>query len=416
MSFLDKYRRKEKIENKTTDKKPEELKLDPFVEDYLELDHRSGDYDGNKAFEREKWLETADLSALNMLRDLHKLGKENSPLDKKSRERFAKRYSKENIIRALSVLEDFKENHDFSLGYVSGKIKKTRFNLFPPTIREKITNDIVDGKLTDFDEAYFTVILSRGKKSLEEIGRAVRAKKEKRRQREERKQERLSKFKETANAHEPLNTEGPLLVIETHAGGSFARALEETKDALPENLSPQLLRIKYQEGTSAAEKERQAGETAAYQEDYNEITDRSGGIGDKFLKRIAKEGEKANFILTGGNLRGCLSSSLESIVESIRNNRPAQADIHIPLDKTYDNASYDDIALSKFPTDFLKAKSGIYTEIYKDGELIDLSPAEKEEHDIRVRLYLWSKLEILSEKLKNAAELKKIREKISEMQ
>ncbi|MBU2263710.1 hypothetical protein KJ797_00010 [Patescibacteria group bacterium] len=397
MSFLEKYRpqfQKEKVEAEQKDNKQEEEKiLNPFIEDKLNKSGQS--YDGNKALEREQWLENADLGTIKLLSDLHK---KNSV-----------KYSKANIARVLSTLDDFKSNHDFDIRYVTGTILKTRLNLFPPTIKEKIIDDILSGKIDNYDEKYLTKIIQGEKDYLEKIKYTTKRDKENYLIRENNRKARVSNFEKGGTSkQENLTTECPALIIETHADSEFSNgALENINQNLPQDINRQLLRINYQEGVIAKENELQDNTP----QEYQEITDRSGEIGEEFLKHFIKSGEKANIVLTGGNLRGCLSSSIESIINSIEKNKPEQVDINIPLDKVYDDDSYDQ--KGKFPTDLLKSKHKLFVEIYKDGNIVDVSSLAETEGKTRVRLFLWSKTENFSRKLKDSLEIKKIRESIS---
>ena len=112
-------------------------------------------------------------------------------------------------------------------------------------------------------------------------------------------------------------------------------------------------------------------------------------------------------------MRGCLSSSIESIVSFIEKNKPEQVDINIPLDKTYDNDSYDE--KGKLPTDLLRSRHKLFVEIYKDGNLIDVSSPNPDKEQTRVRLFLWSRSENFFSKQKDSIGIKKIRESISKI-
>ncbi|OGJ52183.1 hypothetical protein A2335_04035 [Candidatus Peregrinibacteria bacterium RIFOXYB2_FULL_32_7] len=351
-----------------------------IIEDRIDRSNES--YDGNKAFEREKYLKNVDLNTLNLLSNLHKTDKV--------------KYSKENIVRVLSVLEDFKLNHDFDIKYVSGRVKRTRQRPFPPIIKQKIIDDILSGKLSSYDENYFIRNIHGGKASLDKIKHTTRQDRENRLISERNKQARLSIFEERNSIEKLLTIECPVLVIETHAEGESVGVLEKVNDNLPTNINRQLLRISYQEGVSVANNGSQHEKSGKYQE----ITDRSGEIGEDILGEVIKDGESANVILTGGNLRGCLSSSLESITKSIEQNQPTQVDIHILLDEVYDNGSYDGIGM--LPTDFLKSKSNFSVEIYEDGKITDVSLSDPSKP--RVRLYLWSKSEDFYEELRDSLE------------
>jgi hypothetical protein len=397
MSFLENYRpqfQEETVETEQKDnKQEEETTLNPFIEDKLNKSGRS--YDGNKALERERWLENADLGTINLLSVLHK--------------KDSTKYSKESIARVLSTFDDFKSNHDFDIRYVTGRIPKTRLNLFPPTIREKIIDDILSGKINNYDEKYLAKIIRGGKEYLEKIKYTTKRDRENCLIRENNRKARVSDFEKGGTSkQESLTTECPALIIETHADSEFSNgALENINQNLPQDINRQLLRINYQEGVIAKENELQDNTPQTYQE----ITDRSGEIGEEFLKHFIRSGEKVNIVLTGGNLRGCLSSSIESIINSIEKNKPEQVDINILLDKVYDDDSYDQ--KGKFPTDLLKSKHKLFFEIYKDGNIVDVSSPTATEGKTRVRLFLWSKTENFSRKLIDSLEIKKIRESIS---
>jgi len=396
MDFLKKYHPKieaEKFETEPgSDTTADEKRLNPFMEN--KLNKNSQPYNGNEALAREQWLKNTDPDTVNLLSTLHNKNKV--------------RYSKETIAQALATLEEFKSNHDFDIKYISGRPKSTRLKLFPPTIKEKIIKDILSGSFSIFDEAYLSRNIQGGKEQLERIKNTTRRDKENQARKEKNRLTRVSEFEKSGLGNqELLTTECPILIIETHADHSFSKgALENTAQALPSDIDRKLLRINYQEGSLVKETEFQNDKPSVYQE----LTDRSGDIREDFLAHSIKKGAEANIVLTGGNLRGCLSSSIESITASIEKNTPAQVDLHLLLDKIYDDESYDQIG--KFPTDLLKSKTKFSVEIYQDGNIIDVSAPNSNEDKIRVRLYLWSKSENFSQKLADSLEIKKIREKI----
>jgi len=398
MSFLEKnlFSKKEaKAESKGSAAiETGKTKLNPLIEHKIHKINQ--DYDGNEAFKREQWLKSTDLNTIKLLSDLHKKDKN--------------KYSDENIAQVLSTLDDFKSNHDFDIKYVSGRLKKTRLNLFPPTIREQIISDIISGKLRNDDENYFEKIIQGGKEYLEKIKYTTKRDREMRLASERNRQARVSEYmKNEGKDQEIITTECPTLIIETHADREFSNsALEDVDGKLPPEIDRRLLRINYQEGVSAVD-EHQDNEP----QNYNEITDRSGEIGEDFLKHVIKNGEKTNIILTGGNLRGCLSSSIESIANFIEKNKPEQIDMNILLDKTYDNDSYDE--KGKLPTDLLRSRHKLFVEIYKDGNLIDVSSPNPDKEQTRIRLFLWSRSENLFSKQKDSIGIKKIRESISKI-
>jgi 6-phosphogluconolactonase/glucosamine-6-phosphate isomerase/deaminase len=399
MSFLEKYRSKsEKLENKPVKNEPREARLNPFVEDMITNPEEI--YDGNKALARDAWLKNADLETLNLLAKLHK--------------KDGKKYSRENIAHVLAVFQKLKDSHDLDVTYITGRVNRTRLKIFPPTNIEQIINDIVSGEFDQYDEKYLIKHIEGGKKEyLEKIKYQTRYWKKMKEENEIRRQDRVAKFKEKGGSNqELLTTECPMVIVETHPINKFANALEAVNKNIPTDINRHLLKINYQEGINAAQSE---GQTANLQ-DYQEITDRSGVIGENFLKQILKKGEKANFVLTGGNLRGCFSASLESIIKINDQENTKQVDIHIPLDKCYDNPGYDDLSTSNMlPTDLLKSKSRTAFEIYKDGEIIDVSTLDAAKDKTRVRLYLWSKSENFSQKLKDSLEIKKIKELVNKL-
>ena len=198
-------------------------KLNPLIEHKIhKIDQ---EYDGNEAFKRERWLKSTDLNTIELLSDLHKKDKN--------------KYSDENIAQVLSTLDDFKLNHDFDIKYVSGRLKKTSLNLFPPTIREQIISDIISGKLRNYDENYFEKIIQGGKKYLEKIKYTTKHDREMQLSSERNRQVRISEYmKREDKDQEIITTECPILIIETHADREFSNnALEDVDEKLPPEIN-----------------------------------------------------------------------------------------------------------------------------------------------------------------------------------
>lgn len=395
MDFFKKHQPKietEKPEIKPASDIPTEERLSPFLEN--KLNKNSQPYDGNEALAREPWLENTDPETIKLLSILYNENK--------------LKYSKEKIAQALATLKEFRSVHDFDIKYITGKPSPTRLNLFPPTIKTTIIKDILSGSFSTFDEKYLSRKIQGGKEQLEKIKNTTKRDKENQARKEKNRLTRVSEFEESGlGSQELLTTECPTLIVETHADNNFSKgALENIDQTLPSDIDRKLLRINYQEGFSMEENDFRNAKPSAYQE----ITDRSGEIKEEFLAPFIKEDAEVNIVLTGGNLRGCLSASLESIIAAIEKNKPAQVDLHLLLDKTYDDSSYDQIG--QFPTDLLKSKSKLSVEIYKDGNIIDVSASNTTKAKTRVRLYLWSSSENFSQKLADSLDIKKLREEL----
>lgn len=373
---------------KETEKK--EMELDPFTESFI---GGKTDYDGNTALAREKWLETVDLPTLELFLDLHRKDPE--------------KYSKTQIARVLSVLEGFRNDHDFDLYFVSGRVKQTRFNLFPETKKQKIIDDIIAGRLTQYDEKYFAKIVGGGEAYLRKIQNGVKIRREIRSSEHLRQEADLAAFKETgASKEELLTSECPIVTIETHADDQYSSgALERVHQALPLELHQQSIRIRQREGALMNTK----GKLQVGDHQIQEIDDRNGNIGEDVLRGIIKQGEKADIVLTGGNLRGCLMETVDSVAKSMDTHEPSHVDLHFLLDQIYDNPSYDDF--HRFPTNTLR-KVKFFLEIYHDGNPIDVSAGEMDQEKTRVRVYFWSRSEEFYGKIKNSLAIKKLREEI----
>jgi len=62
-----------------------------------------------------------------------------------------------------------------------------------------------------------------------------------------------------------------------------------------------------------------------------------------------------------------------------------------------------------------EGERGTIVEIYKDGNLIDVSSPNPDKEQTRIRLFLWSRSENLFSKQKDSIGIKKIRESISKI-
>jgi hypothetical protein len=359
------------------------IKKDPFFEDMLNGPNE--DYDGNKALAREQWLKENHIKVIRSLAALHN---ENP-----------KKYSSERLHETLRQVKAYSKMHDFDIGlidqvkmpYVTNRLK---MNFFPVQIRHEIIRQIAGGQLLPFNEKYLRKKL--GNAEFERVCKATLKKNQLTEIEENKKRRNIETFRKEGRDKEPLiMRDGPVAVIETHAEKGWEDSIQRVGDILPLDLPATKLRVDYQEQAKS-----DIGGLKREGDIFTTV-DASGFLPQEFLQNMIKQQEKSSFILTGGNLRGCQSSSFKSIIDYVKKVKSQQTDIHVLLDESYDNNSYDKDKFSKFPSTRISRLNSQYRgyryETYVDQKVEDVSDNFNIADLPRIRLFLWSKKELLAE-------------------
>lgn len=381
MSIAEFFKRKEYF---CQDQPESTLEKEPPEFDLLTEEKLSGQvankFDGNHALARERLLLNADLRVLDYLAERH--------------QKDPKKFSRAVIARVLQGIEKLKNDYGIDIQYISGSLPRPRGKIVAQPIFSRIIDDLATGQVTMPVQNYFTRFVHPD--TLRKIIHTTEYWQEMKASNSRRHQERVAEFKEGGHDRDPLlGSEGPMLVLETHAGRD-ADYLTPIAEELPEDIDVRLLRINYNERTTNEQPKNVGGSK------LSEVNDASGYINQEYLRSIIKPDEKGTVVLTGGNLRGCLSTTFESVIKAVNEQRPAQVDVIFLLDLCYDNVSYDrpeytTDSNNRFPTTLLRRQArNLSIEIYLDGQLQDCN---FQPDCPRVRLFLWSKHDIFSKKI-----------------
>lgn len=202
--------------------------------------------------------------------------------------------------------------------------------------------------------------------------------------REERRRELISLGKDK----EPLILEdGSVNLVDVH--GIRPDNQEDINENLPEGLERNLIEVAYGEKTSSDKRDETEEESDS---EKIRMVDASGKINSDFLKTTLSQNEKSSFIMTGGNLRGCLLESLGGIIAEARKIPSSKVDFHVPYDKCYDDNVYEKITkFSNLPEAIMKTVAD-NSEIYENGELTG-AIGSKDDINSKFRFYFWDKAE-----------------------
>ncbi len=348
-------------------------------------------YDGNRALKRQKLINEIGYATFKSVKNFSEQNK----------------LTDQQIASLLNIVKDFKLNHSFDVAQVNGEITPTRIKLFPGTVKNRLLKMMANEQLTEFDQKEIANLLKNGKKDFEQVVELTTKENENKKLQESEKQERIKNFETQGNKSEMITTDGPMLVVETH-NNSNVDILNNVNKAVPEDINKSLLKINYQEGLNARKDNEMPADLSRH-----EITDSSGRIGENYLSEFFKQNENASVVLTGGNLRGCLSESLKNCVSEILKNHVQNADIHVLLDNCYDNNSYDGIGEKNSPVEMIKSlKDKVNIEIYLDEKIQDVY--ENDNQDVKkVKLFLWSQLEKFASTINDKVSLAKVRQSIN---
>lgn len=391
MKMFDKiFNNKEKVSQQ------EKVKETPYINSeelslFKNTDNSYEGYDGNRALKRQKLINEIGYATFKSVKNFSEQNK----------------LTDQQIASLLNIVKDFKLNHSFDVAQVNGEITPTRIKLFPGTVKNRLLKMMANEQLTEFDQKEIANLLKNGKKDFEQVVEETTKENENKKLQESEKQERIKNFETQGNKSEMITTDGPMLIVETH-NNSNVDILSNVNKAVPEDINKALLKINYQEGLNARKDNEKPVDLSRH-----EITDSSGRIGENYLSEFFKQNENASVVLTGGNLRGCLSESLKNCVSGILKNHVQNADIHVLLDNCYDNNSYDGIGEKNSPVEMIKSlKDKVNIEIYLDEKIQDVY--ENDNQDVKkVKLFLWSQLEKFASTINDKVSLAKVRQSIN---
>lgn len=372
----------------------QEIKTDALnsnKDELLLFEDNQNDYDGNIAIKRQNKINEIGVSTFNSLKSF--LKQNNLTDDEK--------------LKLISTVKDLKNNHSFDVAHVSGQLTPTRLNLFPGSVKNKLLKKLINKSNPDFNEKEIINILKNGQADFEKIRQLTAKGNQEKQAQDKEKQERINNFETKGNKNELITVEGPMLIIETHAKDD-QDGLNNINQLLPQDINKQMLKINYQENVNARAEGQLADNSG-----YTEITDSSGRISEAYLGEIFNDSENASIVLTGGNVRGCLSESLKNCLDGVLKSQLKSADIHVILDRCYDASVYDDVAENNLPfsvAQSLKNKANI--EMYLDQKIQDVYEKDSDEAK-RIKLFLWSKLEKFSNKVNDSVALAKVRQSIN---
>ena len=285
------------INKEDVSKKQENVTETPYINsEELSLFKNTDDsyegYDGNRALKRQKLINEIGYATFKSVKNFSEQNK----------------LTDQQIASLLNIVKDFKLNHSFDVAQVNGKITPTRIKLFPGTVKNRLLKMMANEQLTEFDQKEIANLLKNGKKDFEQVVKETTKENENKKLQESEKQERIKNFETQGNKSEMITTDGPMLIVETH-NNSNVDILNNVNKAVPEDINKSLLKINYQEGLNARKENEKPSDLSRH-----EITDSSGRIGENYLSEFFKQNENASVVLTGGNLRGCLSESLKNCV------------------------------------------------------------------------------------------------------
>jgi hypothetical protein len=331
--------------------------LSPHLE--LLLSDASGHYDGNTALAHQDWLASADwLVDSDLIEIWH---------------RDPNKYSLTDIARTKSVVAALAKQ-GFDINCLTGQSTGVNHRKWDSTRREYLLLAILDQDHT---------LLSKVHLHPERI-KAVSAEMAKRKQRLEArataKQARLEQLKDQLNYSAEPMLDAELLLITTHQNSKFDQPIVVNDEPLSK------LEVAWSDDKGVVELVGEDGRPVR-------ISDRDGSIPLTVLEQFVSKEGRISIILTGGNIRGCLSETLSSVMTVVEQQQATQVDVHYPLEATYDNTSYDSQRFNRFPTKHVitRYKKGGPTactyQTYLDGQLTD---ASEQQRPPVLRVYLWT--------------------------
>lgn len=280
-----------------------------------------------------------------------------------------------------------------------------RTELLSDKSKKKLSKMIDKGKISNFHDSNSKIAETIGRKEYSRMRQESIAadKNDLIEEGAKRKNELLSLGKEK----DPFILDTPINIFSIHS--RHGDSLEDISTHLSQSINRNLIEVGYQENT-----DNKTVNSSSEDDKTFRLVDSSGKIDKSLINNLISNQEKASFTMFGGNLRGCFLSALDSvIINPDVKEKLKKLDIHIPLDKCYDDdvykkiTGYDDIK-SAIQDRMLKENS----ELYEDKQLISVT-GNSEDLESKYRFYLWSESEIMENEMNNQVELENLRKDLS---
>lgn len=276
-----------------------------------------------------------------------------------------------------------------------------RTGLLTDKDKKKLSKRISKGEIMDFRSGGNQIVETIGRKEYSRIRReSITADK---RELIENGLKRKSELLALGKEKEPFQLDVPVNIFSIHS--KHGDLVDDIGSHLSQDIDKNLIEVGYQENINN-------GDMESSNEDDKTIrlVDSSGKIDKNLISSLINNQDTASFTMFGGNLRGCFLSALDSVLlnRDVKE-KLKKLDIHIPLDKCYDDdvykkiTGYDDIQ-SAIQDRMLKENS----ELYEDRQLVSTT-GKPEEPDSKYRFYLWNDSEIMESEMNNQVELEKLR-------
>jgi hypothetical protein len=282
-----------------------------------------------------------------------------------------------------------------------------RTELLSDKDKRKLGKLIDEGKISKFHDSYHEISKTIGRKEYSRMRKeSITADKNSLiEEGVKRKNELLSLGRE----RDPFILDTPINIFSIHS--KHNDSLEDVSSHLPQSINRNLIEVGYQENTN-----NKIADPSTEDDKTFRLVDSSGKIDKSLINNLINNQEKASFAMFGGNLRGCFLSALDSVLyNSDIEEKVKKLDIHIPLDKCYDDdvykkiTGYDDIKAA-IQDKMMKTNS----ELYEDKQLV-FATGNPEELESKYRFYLWNNSDVMGSEMNNQIELENLRKDISNL-
>ena len=306
------------------------------------------------------------------------------------------------------IKNDFKQKEDDQLLLKPLDHPRFRVDLLNSSERKKLTDLVKNGKIVDFSNSEDLIRRALGKESMKRMHwNSIDANRQKSFDAQIAK---TATLRAEGREREPfLLDDAPIKLINIH-GASGESSLESLKQSVPDSLKYDTVDVVYQENTSSNQNidiDDRLGKPETLT-----MADASGKIDGHYLKNFFSDNPRSSFIMSGGNLRGCFLESLKGLISSAKQAEVKKLDVHIPLDKCYDDEVYD--KLTPFPN-LPAALSGLLAkenaEIYEDRRLSEAT-GSPDKLESQYRFYLWQEAETMKREMSSQQELAEVRKSI----
>lgn len=338
--------------------------LEPFLAKLYHGEYDRGIYTGAVIMQIIDWYNSPDYGVDSMIR--------------KCLDRNPGSFSDTDVARARHILQEFKVcGYDLSLYQEARHVVHPRQD--KGLRRRRWIEEILLGKIRKLDDLSFPW-LSNDKKELQKKTMAQLAfKKEQATLAAGNIQRALDKDK----AAPPLRYKRTV-VTETHGVESLGTSIDHLQATLSGVEDKLMVGITYspQKNIITSTDSTRLG-----------IEDRDGHIPQESLRQYLHGQSEVIFVMTGGNLRGCMGSTFNSLLASCQAESVCFADFHFPLDCIYDNMAYNEpLATLRFIPNVLKRDSSLSHRTFRNGSMTDATEGYGNK---RFRLYFWDTAQMM---------------------